>query len=41
MNIQNYDIMKYLVENKFVNQRILAEELGYSLGSVNQVLKFL
>ena len=41
MNIQNYDIMKYLVENKFINQRILAEELGYSLGSVNQVLKSL
>lgn len=39
MNIQDMDILHYQSEHKFENQRKLAEETGYSLGTVNQSLK--
>lgn len=41
MNIKNMDIMNYLLKNRFINQRILAESTGYSLGGINQSLKVL
>ena len=39
MNIQSKDILKILNNETFVNQRILAETSGYSLGTVNSSLK--
>lgn len=39
MNIQEADVLKYLVENTYTNQRMLAEATGHSLGIVNQSLK--
>ena len=39
MNSQELDIMKILFTRPFVNQRILAEESGHSLGVVNRSLK--
>lgn len=39
MNIQECDILNALMQKPFVNQRILAEETGYSLGLVNRCLK--
>lgn len=39
MNIQEADIMKNLLQKPFLNQRILAEESGHSLGVVNRSLK--
>lgn len=39
MNIQSKDILKILNNEAFVNQRILAETSGYSLGTVNSSLK--
>lgn len=39
MNKQESDIMAYLYKKKFINQRILSEEIGYSLGIVNRSLK--
>lgn len=41
MNIQEKDILNKLLEEPFVNQRILAEASGYSLGTVNKSLKTL
>ena len=41
MNIQEKDILNKLLEEPFVNQRILAEVSGYSLGTVNKSLKTL
>lgn len=41
MNKQEMDIMNILIQEPFINQRILADGSGYSLGKVNQVLKSL
>ena len=39
MNKQQYDIMNVLLMEPFINQRILAEVSGHSLGIVNRSLK--
>ena len=39
MNMQERDLLNELCREPFVNQRILAEKSGYSLGKVNQSLK--
>lgn len=39
MNIKEYIVLKTLLENPFYNQRKLAEETGYSLGTINSTLK--
>ncbi len=41
MNIQEADILNALWKEPFVNQRILAEITGHSLGVVNKSLKSL
>ena len=41
MNIQESDILKTLLYEPFVNQRMLAEKSGHSLGVVNKSLKHL
>ena len=41
MNIQEYDLMNVIQENKNLNQRVLAELSGYSLGKVNTSIKSL
>ena len=41
MNIQELNILKALSLSPFVSQRILAESLGYALGTVNQALRLL
>ena len=41
MNIQESDILKTLLYEAFVNQRMLAEKSGHSLGVVNKSLKHL
>lgn len=38
MNIRQYDILRTLFEESYVNQRILAETTGYSLGTVNHAV---
>lgn len=39
MNIQQYDILKLLAAEPFINQRALAEKSGHSLGIVNHSIK--
>lgn len=39
MNKQDYDIMNILLSEPFINQRILSESSGYSLGAVNRSIK--
>lgn len=39
MNLQESNILRTLIKEPFVNQRILAEASGYSLGVVNKSLK--
>lgn len=39
MNIQEYDLVKKLAKERYVNQRELAESMGYSLGKINSSLK--
>lgn len=39
MNVQEYNLMNYIIEQTYVNQRILSEITGYSLGKVNSSLK--
>lgn len=39
MNKQESDILNTLLLEPFINQRILAEESGHSLGVVNRSLK--
>lgn len=39
MNKQEGDIIKVLVREGYINQRMLAESSGYSLGTVNQSLQ--
>ena len=39
MNIQEYDIIYSLLKEPFINQRILAEKSGYSLGTINRSIK--
>lgn len=41
MNIQEMDIMKTLLSEPFLNQRILAEQSGHSVGVVNRSLRTL
>lgn len=41
MNRQEFDILRTTMETPFVNQRILAETSGHSLGVVNRCLKSL
>lgn len=41
MNIIESDILKSLMNKPFVNQRVLSEATGYSLGKVNETLKAL
>ena len=38
MNIQDYDVLNALMTEPFINQRILAETCGHSLGVVNRAL---
>lgn len=39
MNKRKMDIVNILYKKPYINQRLLAEETGYSLGKVNQFLK--
>ena len=39
MNIQESDILNMIMLKPYVNQRIIAEESGHSLGIVNRSLK--
>lgn len=39
MNIQESDILNILMKEPFINQRILAEQAGHSLGIVNRSIK--
>ena len=39
MNMQESDILQILINKPFINQRILSEESGYSLGVVNRSLR--
>ena len=39
MNLQEADILQTLIKESFINQRILAETSGHSLGVVNKSLK--
>lgn len=41
MNVYESDILKILSQRGYTNQRILAEESGYSVGAVNNALKTL
>ena len=41
MNRQEADILKALMEKPFVNQRLLAQSCGHSVGVVNRCLKSL
>lgn len=41
MNKAEKDVLIYLKSHGFENQRILSEEIGYSLGKINQILQFL
>jgi len=38
MKIQEWDIMNALLQEPFVNQRLLAEQSGHSVGVVNRSL---
>ncbi len=39
MNVIDYDILKIIIEKPFLNQRKLAADSGFSLGTVNQSVK--
>ena len=39
MNLQESDVLKTLLNEPFINQRILSEASGHSLGVVNRSLK--
>lgn len=39
MNKQESDILRTLITEPFINQRILSEESGHSLGVVNRSIK--
>ena len=39
MNIQEADILRTLISEPFLSQRLLAESSGYSLGTVNRALR--
>ncbi len=41
MNVQTCDILRTLLSEPFVSQRVLAEASGYSLGTVNQSIRYL
>lgn len=41
MNKQDRDVLRTILEHKYVNQRILSEKSGYSLGAVNKSMKAL
>lgn len=39
MNNQEKDVLKYIFKEKSINQRMIAEATGHSLGTVNKCLK--
>ena len=39
MNIQTLDIMNIFMDQSYVNQRMVAEQSGYSLGTVNRAIR--
>lgn len=39
MNIYEYDVMNYLLEEDYSSQRIIAESTNYSLGKVNEAIQ--
>ena len=39
MNKKKYDILNFLIKEPYVNQRILSEQCGHSLGTVNKCIK--
>lgn len=39
MNIHEFDIMNYLLDGRYINQRIIAETTNYSLGKVNEAVQ--
>lgn len=41
MNKQEYDVLNVLITGPYINQRILAEDSGHSLGTVNKAIKTL
>lgn len=41
MKIQEWDIMNALLQEPFINQRLLAEQSGHSIGIVNRSLRSL
>lgn len=41
MKIQEWDIMNALLQEPFVNQRLLAEQSGHSVGVVNRLIRTL
>ena len=41
MNIQEYELMNILADERYKNQRELSEKTGYSLGKINSALKSL
>ena len=41
MNIQEYELMNILADERYKNQRELSEKTGYSLGKINSALKTL
>lgn len=41
MNIYDYEVLKYFVKNVYTNQRNIANETKFSLGKINQTIRFL
>lgn len=41
LSIFEADVLKYIQHSKYINQRIIAEETGYSIGTVNKTTKTL
>lgn len=41
MNVVEYDIVNEIIRHPYINQRELAERVGYSVGKVNSSLKTL
>ena len=39
MNNQEKDVIKYIFKEKSINQRMIAEATGHSLGTVNKCIK--
>ena len=41
MNIQDYEVLMILAQNRYHSQRALTQESGYAIGTVNQSLRTL